>query len=110
MPHLLPRMRLDLRKLELRIIGIHLPDLFPGRSAEHLDYLNELVDARVAGKYRLAEQKLGQHAARAPNVNLGRVVDGAEYELGRSVIMIIIVLHAEKHYFNCYQCQFLEMP
>lgn len=68
-------MRLDLRKLELRVVRIHLPDLFSGRGAQNLDDLDQLIHARIAREYRLAQQQLGQNAAGAPNVYLGRVVD-----------------------------------
>lgn len=34
--HLSPRVRLDLRKLELGVVGVHLSDLLPGRRAENL--------------------------------------------------------------------------
>ena len=58
-PHLLPRMGLDLRKLELGVVGVHLVDLLACRRAEHFDDLNELIDATVAREDRLAEEELG---------------------------------------------------
>jgi len=67
-PHLLPRMGLDLRKLELGVVGVHLADLLARRRAQHLDDLHQLVDARVARKDGLAQQQFGQHATGAPNV------------------------------------------
>lgn len=42
---LLERMRLDLRELVLHVVGVHGPDLVPRGCAEHLDDLDELVDA-----------------------------------------------------------------
>ena len=46
--YLLPRMCLNLRELELGVIGIHLANLLPRRSAQHFDDLYQLIDARIA--------------------------------------------------------------
>ena len=48
-----PRMSLDLWKLELLVVGVHLADLVSGRRAEHLDDLDQLINAAVTGEYRL---------------------------------------------------------
>ena len=68
MIYLLPRMRFDLRKLELGIIGIHFANLFSGRRTQDFDNLHQLVDARVARENGLTKKKLGQHASSAPNI------------------------------------------
>jgi len=52
----------------------------------HLDDLHELVDAAVPGEDGLSQQQLREHAAGGPDVDVGRVVGGAEDELGRAVI------------------------
>lgn len=66
--HLLPRMTFDLRKFKFGIVWIHFADLFASRRAQHLDDLDELVDARVAREYRLAQQQFGQYTASAPDI------------------------------------------
>jgi len=55
--YLLRRMRLNLRKVELLVVRIHLLNLLARWRAEHFDDLDELVDARVAQKDRLPEQQ-----------------------------------------------------
>ena len=49
-------MRLDLRKLELLIVGVHLTDLVSGWSAEDLDNLHELVHPTVTREYWLTKK------------------------------------------------------
>jgi hypothetical protein len=68
MIYLLPRVRFDLRKLELGVIGIHFANLLSGRCAQDFDNLHQLVDAGVAREYGLAKKKLGQHTSSAPNI------------------------------------------
>lgn len=41
--YLLPGVRLDLRKLELSVVGVHLTYLLTSRGAQHLDDLHQLV-------------------------------------------------------------------
>ena len=48
-------MSLDLRKLELLIVGIHLTNLISRRSTKHFNDLDELVDAAVTREYRLTK-------------------------------------------------------
>lgn len=91
--YLLPRVRFDLWKLELRIIRIHLADLFARGRPEHLDDLDQLVHARIARKDRLAEQQLREDAARAPHVDLGGVIDGAEDQLRGAIVPAADVRH-----------------
>ncbi len=57
--HLVPRVGAYLRELELLVVGVHLADLLPGRRAQHLDDLHELVHARVAREDRLTQKKFG---------------------------------------------------
>ena len=45
--HLGPWVRLDLRELELRVVGVHGVDLLLGGCAQHLDDLHQLVDAAL---------------------------------------------------------------
>ena len=84
--NLLPGVRLDLRELELGVVGVHLLDLLASRGAQDLDNLDELVDARVTGENGLAQHKLCKDAAGAPHVDVGRVVGSTEDELGCTVI------------------------
>ena len=74
-------MGLDLGKLELCVVWIHLLYLLPGGSPEDLDDLHQLVHPAVPGEDRLAQHELRKHAARRPDVNVGGVVRGAEYQL-----------------------------
>lgn len=88
-----PRVRLDLRELELRVVLIHALDLeigisacrgelmscsvkegaaksylFLGRCAEDLDDLDELINAALTREKRSAQKQLCHHAAHRPNV------------------------------------------
>lgn len=54
--YLLPWVTLDLRELELCVIRIHLPDLVPGRSTEHLDDLHQLIHTAVSWEDGLTQQ------------------------------------------------------
>ena len=84
--HFIPGVCAYLREFELLIVGVHLADLVAGRRAQDFDYFDELVDARVAREYGLAEEELGEDAARRPDVDVAGVVGGAEDELGRAVV------------------------
>ena len=66
--YLAERMRLDLRKLVLHVVGVHRADLVARGRAEHLDDLDQLVDAGLAGEQRLAQHQLGHHAAGGPHI------------------------------------------
>ena len=66
--HLGEGMWLDLGKLVLHVVRVHGADLFAGRGAEHLDNLDELINARLAGEERLTEHQLGHDAAGRPHV------------------------------------------
>lgn len=66
--YLLPGVALDLRELELGVVGVHLADLFPCRRTQHLDDLDQLVHARVSREDWLAQQQLSQYAACTPHV------------------------------------------
>mmetsp|Transcript_15888 Transcript_15888/g.18402 ORF Transcript_15888/g.18402 Transcript_15888/m.18402 type:complete len:329 (-) Transcript_15888:80-1066(-) len=90
---LLPRVRLDLRELELGVVRVHGHDLLFGRGSQHLDDLDELVDAGLAWEQRLAQQQLGDHAADAPHVDDRVVVGAAEDQLGRAVVARADVRH-----------------
>mmetsp|Transcript_21786 Transcript_21786/g.72168 ORF Transcript_21786/g.72168 Transcript_21786/m.72168 type:complete len:291 (-) Transcript_21786:470-1342(-) len=83
---LCPRVRLDLRELVLRVVLVHRLDLVERRRAQHLDDLDQLVDARLARKEGHAQEQLGEHAARGPDVDAAAVVGGAKDELRRAVV------------------------
>lgn len=51
-----PEMRLNFRKVKVRERPIHGLDLLASRCAQHLDDLDELIDARFAWKEGLSEQ------------------------------------------------------
>ena len=68
LPHLVPGVGLDLRELELGVVGVHLSDLLLGGRAQHLDDLHQLVHPAVPGEDGLAQEELGKHAASAPDV------------------------------------------
>ena len=79
--NLWPRVSLDLRELELCVVRIHLLDLLPRRSSKNLDDLHQLVHPAVPGEDGLAQHELREDAARRPDVNVGGVVRGPEYQL-----------------------------
>ena len=66
--HLRKGVRLDLRELVLHVVRVHRLDLLPRRGAEHLDNLDELVDATLAWEQRLAEHELRHDTSRRPDV------------------------------------------
>jgi hypothetical protein len=61
-------------KFELSIVWIHVFNLLARGRSEDLDYLDELVDAGIAGKYRLAEKELGEDASGRPDIDLASVI------------------------------------
>lgn len=61
--HLCPRVSFNLGELELRVVGVHLSDLFPGWCSQHLDDLHQLVYPTVPREDGLAQEELGQYAA-----------------------------------------------
>ncbi|KAI3487957.1 hypothetical protein L1887_48040 [Cichorium endivia] len=79
-------MRSDLGELVLHVVGVHGLDLLARGRAEHLDDLDELIDAALAGEERLPLHELGHDAACGPDVDVGGVIGGAKDELGSSVV------------------------
>mmetsp|Transcript_13782 Transcript_13782/g.40813 ORF Transcript_13782/g.40813 Transcript_13782/m.40813 type:complete len:224 (+) Transcript_13782:903-1574(+) len=77
--HLRPRMRLDLRELELAVVRVHGLDLLLARRPEHLDDLHELVHARLTREDGLAQEQFARDAALGPHVDSRRVVGRPEY-------------------------------
>eukprot|EP00955_Chlamydomonas_euryale_P098280 365130-Chlamydomonas_euryale.AAC.31 len=67
-----PRMRLDLRELELGVVRVHCVDLLACWCAQHFNDLHQLVDAALSW-----EEWLSQHQC---------VVRRAEYQLWRAVV------------------------
>lgn len=90
LPYLCPRMSFNLGELELRVVGVHLSDLFPGWCSQHLeekegrslsqdpyhlalplpiwlsphlDDLHQLVYPTVPREDGLAQEELGQYTA-----------------------------------------------
>jgi hypothetical protein len=78
--------RTHLWELELCVDRVHGLNLRLGGRAEHLDDLDELVDASVAGEEGVTKKQLREHATRGPHVDRGRVVRRAEDELRRAVV------------------------
>lgn len=66
--HLRERVWLDLRELVLHVVRVHRLDLLARRRAEHLDDLDELVDARLSREEGLAQHQLGHHTPGGPYV------------------------------------------
>lgn len=85
-PYLGEGVRLDLRELVLHVIGVHCLDLLAGRSSEHFDNLDKLIDAALAREQGLTEHKLRHDTSRRPDVNIGRVVGSAKDKFRRSVV------------------------
>jgi hypothetical protein len=50
-------MRLDLREFMLHVVGVHGLDLLPRWRPKHLDNLNQLVNAALAGEQRLTQHQ-----------------------------------------------------
>ena len=61
-------MWLDLRELVLHVVRVHRLDLLPRWSPEHLDDLDQLVDATLSGEERLPQHQLRHNAAGGPNI------------------------------------------
>lgn len=61
-------MRLDLWKLMLHVVRIHSANLVASRSTKHLDYLHQLVDARLSWEERLTEHELCHDATSGPDI------------------------------------------
>ena len=77
---------LDLRELELGVVGVHSEDLVSGRRAQHFDDLNQLVNCIVAREDRVAEDHFGYYAAVAPDVDHSVVFSRSEDEFWCSVV------------------------
>lgn len=61
--HLCPGVSFNLGELELRVVRVHLSNLFPGWCSQHLDDLHQLVYPTVPREDGLAQEELGQYAA-----------------------------------------------
>lgn len=61
-------MALDLREFEFGVVWIHLLDLISRRRTQYFNDLNQLIDARISRKDRLAQKQFGQHTARTPDI------------------------------------------
>lgn len=68
------------------VMRVHGLDLVAGRRAQHFYDLDELINAVSTGEKWLAQHELGHDADAAPHVDLGSVVDGAEYEFWGAVV------------------------
>ena len=64
-------MRLDLGKFVLHVVRVHGPNLISGRSAEHFDNLNKLIDARLAWEEGLAQHQFRHDTASRPDIYNG---------------------------------------
>ena len=95
-------MGLDLGKLELCVVWIHLLYLLPGGSPEDLDDLHQLVHPAVPGEDWLAQHQLREDASRRPDVNVGGVVRGPEYQL-RSPGKYFVLNSSRRIFFNSQQ-------
>ena len=84
--NLLPRVGLDARELEFRVVGIHGMDLLLGRGPQNLDDLYQLVNARLTWEQWLSEQQLCNDAASGPHIDSVAVLGGTENELRCPVV------------------------
>jgi len=66
--YLVKGMRFDLWKLVFHIVGVHRPNLFTCRSAQDLDDLHKLINARLSWEKRLSQHQLRHHAASGPDI------------------------------------------
>mmetsp|Transcript_6086 Transcript_6086/g.17155 ORF Transcript_6086/g.17155 Transcript_6086/m.17155 type:complete len:342 (+) Transcript_6086:192-1217(+) len=83
---LVPGVRLDLGKLELRVVGVHRCELLARGRAQHLDDLHQLVHTALPGEDGLPQDELGGHTRGRPDVDDCRVVRGSKNQLWRSVV------------------------
>mmetsp|Transcript_12686 Transcript_12686/g.54479 ORF Transcript_12686/g.54479 Transcript_12686/m.54479 type:complete len:328 (-) Transcript_12686:173-1156(-) len=81
-----PRVRLDLRKLKLGVVGVHAVNLLARGRPENFYNLNQLVHAGFAREQGLAQEQLSHDAPQGPYVDGGGVLRGAEDELGGAVV------------------------
>lgn len=79
-------MGFDLRELVLHVVRVHRLDLLARRCAEHLDDLDELIDAALSGEEGLAKHELSHDAPSGPYVDVRRVIGRTENELGCAVV------------------------
>jgi len=61
-------MRFDLRELVLHVVGVHGPNLVPGRSTENLDDFHELINARLSREQWLSEHQFSHDTTGRPDV------------------------------------------
>lgn len=80
-----PRIRLDSVFVVL-IIWMHFVHFGSGRSAQHSNDFDQLIDTAFAGKDWFTENQFSHHAASRPNVNGRSVIFSPEYKLRRAVI------------------------
>lgn len=66
--HLIPGMSLDLGELELRVVGVHLSDLFLGGCPQDLDDLDQLIHSTVPWEDGLTQQELCKHTPCTPDI------------------------------------------
>ncbi len=84
--HFCPRMRLNLRELEVCVVGVHCMNLFTSRRADHFDNFDQLINVGLAGKDRGTKQHFSEHAAEGPNINSWRVVGCSKYQFRGAII------------------------
>mmetsp|Transcript_48194 Transcript_48194/g.124977 ORF Transcript_48194/g.124977 Transcript_48194/m.124977 type:complete len:276 (+) Transcript_48194:194-1021(+) len=84
--NLVPGMGLDLRELELRVVGIHRRELLTRWRTQHFDDLHELVHAALPREDGLPQYELGGHARGRPDIDDCRVVRSSEDQLWCSVV------------------------
>lgn len=76
--HLAPGLLPNRWELELGVAWVHAVDLLLGRSPQHLDDLDQLVNTRITGEQWLSHQKLSYDAANGPDVNGRSIVSSSE--------------------------------
>lgn len=66
--YLTERVRLDLGKFMLHVVGIHGADLIASGRAEDFDDLHELVDTGLAREQWLSKHELGHDTTSRPHI------------------------------------------
>ena len=70
-------------------------DLVFGRCSQHLNDLDELVNARLTREERLADEKLSDNATDRPHINSCGIVSGAEYQFWSAIVSRADVAHID---------------
>ncbi|GIX61716.1 26S proteasome regulatory subunit [Babesia caballi] len=84
----------DVGERDVVVVGVHGVHLVQGGSAQHLNYLHQLVYRRVPREHGLAQKQLPDDTPDGPHVDRRGVLVRAQHELGRPVEPRTDIRHA----------------